>query len=178
MKYPAGIAKKAGKIKLIAMDVDGVMTGGEIIVFDSGEELKIWNVKDRLGFHLVRLSGAPIKFAWITGRVSKQVSDRAREIGIEKLYQGCSNKREALKETMEEFGVKSEETVFIGDDLIDIPALREAGFAISPSDAPAEVRKEADYITKSIGGRGVIREVIEIVLKSQGLWAKAVSKYQ
>ena len=98
MKISKRIVAKAKKIKLIAMDVDGVLTGGEIIVLESGEEVKFWNVKDRFGFHLLRLSGAPIRLAWITGRKTRQVYDRAKEIGIDDLYQDCMRKREAQGE--------------------------------------------------------------------------------
>lgn len=174
---PKTIGAKAKKIKLIAMDIDGVLTGGEIIVLDSQEEVKIWNVKDRFAFHLVHRSGIDIKFAWITGRQSKQVSDRAKEINIEALYQNCMKKKAALHEIAQRFGLTAEQVAFIGDDLVDIPPLRYAGLAVCPADAPVEVKKEADFVTEARGGRGVLREVVETVLKSQGLWQKATAGY-
>ena len=168
---------KLKKIKLIAMDVDGVLTSGEIIVFDTGGEIKIWNVKDRLSFHLVQRSGADIKFAWITGRASKQVADRAAEIGIDEFYQGCMHKKEAMDEILKKRSLRPDEVVYIGDDLIDIPVLRMVGLSVCPKDAPEEVKKETDYISSCDGGKGVLREITEAVLKARGLWKAAVKGY-
>jgi 3-deoxy-D-manno-octulosonate 8-phosphate phosphatase (KDO 8-P phosphatase) len=173
----ASISRKAKKIKLIAMDIDGVLTGGEIIVLDSQEEVKIWNVKDRFAFHLVHRGKIDIKFAWITGRQSRQVSDRAKEINIEVVYQNCMKKKAALEETARRFGLSAAEIAYIGDDLVDVPPLRYAGLAVCPSDAPREVKREADYVTSVPGGAGVLREVVELVLKSRGLWARATEGY-
>jgi 3-deoxy-D-manno-octulosonate 8-phosphate phosphatase (KDO 8-P phosphatase) len=167
----------AKKIKLIGMDIDGVLTGGEIIVLDSNEEIKIWNVKDRFGFHLMHRSGANIPFAWITGRESKQVSDRAKEIGIQALYQNCMSKQKAMQEILSRFNLKPEEAAFLGDDLVDVPVLRFVGLSVCPADAPEEVKKEVDYISPYPGGKGVLREVVELVLKSQGFWEKATEGY-
>jgi len=177
MKFPNKLISKAKKIKLIAMDVDGVLTGGEILIFDSGGEIKIWNVKDRLAFHLVQRSGADIKFAWITGRSSRQVSDRAKEIGIDEFYQGCMHKRKAMDEILKKHSLKPDQAVYIGDDLIDIPVLKVAGLSVCPNDAPEEVKKEVDYVSPLAGGRGVLREIVEAVLKARGLWKAAVKVY-
>ena len=141
MGFTKKLLIKAKKIKLIAMDVDGVLTAGEIIVLDSGGEIKIWNVKDRLAFHLIRRSKADIKLAWITGRASKQVADRAAEIGIDEFYQDCMDKKTAMEEILNKHSIKPEEAVFIGDDLIDIPVLRMVGIGVCPCDAPDEVKK-------------------------------------
>jgi len=168
---------KLKKIRLIAMDVDGVLTGGEIIIFDGGGEIKMWNVKDRLAFHLVQRSGADIKLAWITGRASKQVADRAAEIGIDEFYQGCMDKAVAMEEILRKLSLKPEQAVFIGDDLIDIPVLRMVGLGICPADAPEEVKKEADYVSGLDGGKGVLREIVEAVLKARGFWKAAVKGY-
>jgi 3-deoxy-D-manno-octulosonate 8-phosphate phosphatase (KDO 8-P phosphatase) len=176
-KMPANVQKLARNIRLIAMDVDGVLTGGEIIVLDSQEEIKFWNVKDRFAFHLVHRSMADIKFAWITGRKSNQVADRAKECGIDRVCQNCMKKKDALDELAREWGLKPEEVLFVGDDLVDIPPFRYAGFAVCPSDAPDEVKEEADYISSFAGGKGVLREVVEIVLKARGLWQKATEGY-
>ncbi|MFH1369271.1 MAG: HAD hydrolase family protein [Elusimicrobiota bacterium] len=171
------IAALARKIKLIAMDIDGVLTAGEMIILNSGEEIKIWDVKDRLGFHLIRRSGADIKFAWITGRGCEQVEKRANEIGIDFLYQECMNKMDAVMEIMNKTGLKPGEIAYIGDDLVDVPVLKNVGLAVCPSDAPAELKREADYVSKIAGGRGVFREIAEIVLKSQGYWKKATKDF-
>jgi len=177
VKYSKNILTKAKKIKLIAMDVDGVLTGGEIIIFDSGGEIKVWNVKDRLAFHLVRRSGAGIKLAWITGRASQQVSDRAKEIGIDEFYQDCMHKKDAILEILAKHNIKPEEALFIGDDLIDIPVFRIVGLSVCPSDAPGEVKKEADYVSPLPGGKGIFREAAELALKARGFWKAAVKGY-
>ncbi len=177
MKLSKAIEKKAKAIRLIAMDVDGVLTGGEIIIYNSGEEVKVWNVKDRMGFHLVHRSGADIKFAWITGRSSRQVKERVKEMGIHALVQKCDKKGEALKDIARKLSVRLDEVAFIGDDLIDIPAFRIAGFSACPADAASEVKREVDYIATTPGGKGVFREIAEIVLKSKGSWRKALQGY-
>lgn len=176
-KKTAALAAKARKIKLIAMDVDGVLTGGEMIVLDSGEEVKVWSVKDRLGFHLVHRSGAGIKFAWISGRGGSHVVRCAQEVGVEYLYQNCMRKMDAMKEIMAKAGVSAEEILYIGDDLIDIPVLKAAGIGVCPADSPEEIKKAADYTSPLPGGKGVLREVAELVLKSKGLWEKATRHY-
>jgi 3-deoxy-D-manno-octulosonate 8-phosphate phosphatase (KDO 8-P phosphatase) len=177
MKFNKRQAALARGIKLIAMDIDGVLTGGEMIIMNSGEEVKIWSVKDRFGFHLVRRSGSRIKFAWITGRRSKQVAMQAKEIGIDFLYQACMKKKEAMEEIMSKTGIKREEILYLGDDLVDIPVLRFVGIGICPSDAPAELKKASGLVSRLPGGKGVLREAVELVLKAQGLWERAGRHY-
>jgi len=177
MSINSKIKSLAKKIKLIAMDVDGVLTGGEIILLDSKRELKIWNVKDGFGFHLAQLSGDGIQFAWITAGESEQVKIRSEMLKIDVVYQGSFRKKEAIIEITNNLKIKPEETLFIGDDLLDIPVFRYVGFSICPQDAPEEVKREVDYISKIPGGKGVVREVVEIVLKARGLWEKATEQY-
>lgn len=172
------IIERAKKIRLIGMDVDGVLTAGEIIVLDSQEEVKIWNVKDRMGFHLLRLSGAGIKLAWITGRKSRQVEDRARECGVDAVHQDCMSKKKVMDELLGRFGLSPDQVLFVGDDLIDVPVMKYVGLAVCPSDACDEARAAAHYVSPVAGGRGIAREIIEIVLKAQGAWDKAVERYR
>jgi 3-deoxy-D-manno-octulosonate 8-phosphate phosphatase (KDO 8-P phosphatase) len=171
------IEARAKKIKLIAMDVDGVLTGGEIIFVNSSEEIKIWNVRDGMAFHLAHRTGAGIKFAWITGRSSKQVEERAAEMGIHVLQQNCMKKKEALEDILRKFNIQPDETAYLGDDLVDVPVFRTVGLSVCPSDACEEVKKEAHYMSGLAGGKGVLREVVEIVLKSRGLWGRATEGY-
>ena len=171
------LTKKAKKIKLIAMDVDGVLTGGEVIILESGEEIKIWNVKDRFAFHYARKGLPSIKYAWITGRKSNSVETCAKEIGIDYLYQNCMDKLDAVKEIVLELGLKLDEVAYLGDDIVDIPVLKNVGLGVCPSDSSSDVRKSSALVSEFPGGKGVFRHVAEIVLKSQNAWKKATCDY-
>lgn len=168
--------EKARKIKLIAMDVDGVLTPGDIVIMESGEEVKSWNAKDRLGIFAARKAGG-MKFAWVSGRKSGQVEERAKELKIEYVHLGSLKKLPAFDDMLKKFKLKKNEIAYIGDDLVDLPLLMRAGLSACPGDAVEEVRGLVDYITTAAGGRGVLREVIEVVLKAQGKWKKVVEKY-
>ncbi len=170
------ILNKAKKIKVIAMDVDGVLTAGDIIILNSGEEIKVWNVKDRMGFHLAKLAGG-LKFAWISGRKSQEVIKRANEIGIDALYLSVGDKYGVWEKLLKRFSIIPKELVYIGDDVVDIPILKRAGLSFCPQDACKEVKSVVDYVSGFSGGKGVVREVIEIILKSQNKWKKAISFY-
>jgi 3-deoxy-D-manno-octulosonate 8-phosphate phosphatase (KDO 8-P phosphatase) len=166
------------KIRLFAMDVDGVLTEGSIILLASGEEIKFWNVKDRIAFFMLKKLRPRFRLAWITGRKSRQVADRAKEVGVVRLHQRCEDKGAALAATMAELKVLPQETLFIGDDLVDLPALRRAGLAVCPSDAHPAVKKVCHWVTRSPGGRGVFREVADAVIESQGLMPSLLAMYE
>lgn len=171
------ILEKAKKIKLIGMDIDGVLTGGEIVVLNSGEEVKFWNAKDRFGFALARKSGGGLKFVWITGRESKEVENQAKEIGVDRIYQNCYDKLSAYREIVKNFSLHPAEIAYIGDDLMDLPILKRVGLSVCPNDAPEELKKIVDHISFYPGGKGVFRETIEIILKAKGLWRKTINEY-
>lgn len=177
MKLNKKILSKAGKIKLIATDVDGVLTDGRIVILNSGEEVKFWDVYDRFAFTLLRNFAPDIKLAWITGRASPQVAARAKEVGVGYLYQKCMDKMTAVGEILKKESLSIGEVAFIGDDLVDVPVLSKCGFSACPKNSPEDVKKAVDYITEACGGRGVFREVVEIIFKSQGLWGKVLKKY-
>ncbi|MFB0528186.1 MAG: KdsC family phosphatase [bacterium] len=170
------IKAKAKNIEMIGMDIDGVLTPGDIVIMESGEEIKSWNVKDRLGFNLARRAGN-LRFAWISGRGCKQVEQRAEDLRIEAVRLKRMDKSEALEEILQEFKLKMENFAYIGDDLVDIPVLKKAGLSFCPKDAPEEVKQVVDYVTRTEGGRGVLREVVELILKLQGKWEKATGEY-
>ncbi len=172
---PKNILARAKKIKLLAMDVDGVLTGGELIILNSGEELKIWSVKDRMGFAILKHSKAPIKMAWITARKSDQVQKRGEEIGVPFIRQGQSDKWAALQEIAAELKIKPSEIAYLGDDLVDYKCMKSVGLAICPPDSAEEIKKISHHQTKVLGGKGVAREAIEILLKAQGLWKKTLA---
>ncbi len=170
------ISNKAKKIKLIAMDVDGVLTPGDIVIMESGEEVKSWSAKDRLGIFATRNAGG-IKYAWVSGRKSPQVEERAKELKIDAVYLGSLGKLPAFNDILKRFNLTGTQVAYIGDDLVDLPLLKRAGFSACPKDAVNDVKKVVDCVTEAKGGQGVLREVIEIVFKSQGRWKKAVEKY-
>ncbi len=170
------ILDKAKKIKLIAMDIDGVLTPGDIVIMESGEEVKSWSAKDRFGIFATRNAGG-IKFAWISGRKSGQVEERAKELKIDAVYLGSLGKLPAFNDILKRFKLTGSEIAYIGDDIVDVPLLKRAGLSVCPDDAVDDVKKVVDYITRAKGGQGVLREVIEIVFKAQGRWKKAVAKY-
>lgn len=172
------IVRRAKKIKLFAMDVDGVLTDGSIIILNSGEEVKFWNVRDRIGFFMLNRSGADFKLAWITGRESPQVETRAHELHVHSLYQKSEDKGKALNEILRRFNLKPEEVLFIGDDLVDLPALKIAGLSVCPSDAADTVKAACHWVTKFPGGRGVFRETVDVVLKAQGLWSAVIHQFE
>jgi len=169
--------KRAEKIKLIAMDIDGVLTGGEIIILNSGEEIKIWDAKDRIAFRFARSCGKDFKFVWITGRRSDDVIKRSEELKINELFLGCINKLEAYDKVKEKYGLDDSEIAYIGDDLVDMPVLKKAGLAVCPLDAPEDVKDSVHYISRYPGGKGVFRETVEIILRSQGLWKGVVDGF-
>lgn len=159
------------RVRLIVLDVDGVLTDGRLYYGDSGELFKAFFTTDGLGIRLAQRAG--IAFAIITGRRSKIVAERASELDIEHVHQGIHDKSGALDEVLSAAGVTAEEACFIGDDIIDLPAMRRVGLSAAPSDAVAEVREYVDYVAGCAGGRGAVREVIELVLKRSGRWQQA-----
>ena len=169
------IQEKAKKIKLLLLDVDGVMTDGSLIYSNKGDESKVFNVNDGLGIVLAKKQG--LETAILTAKESQIVIKRAMDLKIEKVCQGFARKTEALEEIKKHFNVTDDEICFVGDDLLDIPVLKIAGLAIAVSNAYNEVKAVADHITEKCGGKGAVREVIEIILKAQGKWEEAVKQF-
>jgi 3-deoxy-D-manno-octulosonate 8-phosphate phosphatase (KDO 8-P phosphatase) len=155
-------------IKLLILDVDGVLTDGRISINDQGEETKAYNVRDGHGIRLLMASG--IDVAIITGRYSKSVEHRARDLGIGKVYQGVSDKKSVCIKLLEEKRLAEDQACFIGDDLQDLPLLKFVGLPVAVADAVKEVRETASYITEKGGGCGAVREVCELILKAQNAW--------
>jgi YrbI family 3-deoxy-D-manno-octulosonate 8-phosphate phosphatase len=165
----------AEKIRLIFLDVDGILTDGRIVINDRGEETKCFHVRDGLGLKL--LMGAGIHVVVITGRRSGVVEHRLRALGIREIYQGVRDKRGLAKRLIEEKGLQKEEICCMGDDLQDIPMFREAGLPVTVPEAPFEVRQAAVHVTKTGGGLGAVREICELILKSQKRWQEAVARF-
>lgn len=164
------ISDMAKKIKLLILDVDGVMTDGRIVMNDLGQEIKFFNVRDGHGIRLLLKAG--IDVAIITGRESETVRRRAADLGITIVYQGIRDKESICKKIMKEKGLSKEQVCCMGDDLPDIPMFNCAGLPVAVADAAYETRKSALYITKTSGGYGAVREMCEIILKAKDSWPK------
>ena len=166
--------KKAQKVRLLVLDVDGVLTDGKTIYSDKGGESKSFNVKDGLGIKMLIQGG--IKVAIISGRKSRAVEYRANDLGIQEVYQGIKDKVAVFDQILKRNKISPEETGFMGDDLIDLPLLCRVGFAVGVSNAVKEVKKAVDYVTRLPGGKGAVREVCELLLKSQKKWKRCVEE--
>lgn len=162
-------------IKILILDVDGILTDGIITYTNSGDELKSFSVKDGLGIRLLIDSG--IRVAVATARESNIVNKRCKELGISPIYQGIKDKSQIFKIIQKEFDFKKDEIAFMGDDLIDIPLLNLCGLPITVPMACEEVKGVCLYTTKNNGGNGAVREVCEKLLKSKNLWISAISKF-
>lgn len=161
---------KAAGIKLLFLDVDGVLTDGRITLNENGEEVKTFDVKDGLGLKLLMSDGVEVVI--VTGRRSRVVAHRARELGIREVYQGISDKSAVCKRLIAQKGLKKSEVSSMGDDLPDLAMFRESGLRITVADAAREVREQADFITHKRGGYGAVREVSEWILKCRGRWPR------
>jgi len=170
------LREKLQHIKILIMDVDGVMTDGRIIINDDGRETKNFDVRDGHGIKLVQRYG--IEVALLTGRQSEVVKHRANELGITEVHQKIFNKKEVFAEILQKNNLNANQAAFIGDDIIDIPVLKEAGFSATVADAIDIVKKTVDYVTKNKGGRGAVREVCEMLLQAQGRWPEIAAKYE
>ena len=158
-------------IKVIAMDVDGVMTDGRIIYDGNGKELKFFDVQD--GYGIARARHAGLKTAIISARGCAAVRARARDLKFDKVYLDVHPKITAYEKMLKVFGVSDAEVCFIGDDIPDHAILSRVGFAAAPANAVPEIKKIADHVAQHAGGRGAVREVVEMILKAQGRWSAA-----
>lgn len=168
------IRAKAKKIKVILMDVDGVLTRGDIIYDSNGLEIKHFNAHDGQGIKLARVAG--LKVGIISSRKSGTIETRAAELGMHYLYLGKDKKLRAFQQLKQETGLNSDNFCFIGDDLPDFPVLKEVGLGVAVKNAVPLLRKNADYVTLVGGGEGAVREVVEIILDSQDLLESAIQK--
>jgi 3-deoxy-D-manno-octulosonate 8-phosphate phosphatase (KDO 8-P phosphatase) len=165
----------AKTIKLLILDVDGVLTDGRIILDNEGNEFKAFHVRDGHGIKMLVKAG--IHVAIITGRYSKVVERRAQELGITEVYQRCHVKTVAFDHIIEKYKVTDGEAAYVGDDIVDIPLFKRAGLSVAVADAADEVGAYAMMITKNPGGRGAVREVSDLILKARGLWDSMTGEY-
>jgi 3-deoxy-D-manno-octulosonate 8-phosphate phosphatase (KDO 8-P phosphatase) len=169
----------AGRIRLLALDVDGVLTDNGIYlgpVDGQPVELKRFDVQDGLGHVLMRTAGIPV--AWVSGRHSEATTMRARELRVEDVLQvGGPDKVEALGALLARRRIAWEDTAFVGDDLADLQVLRRVGLPIAVANAVEEVKAVAAYVTRTAGGHGAVREVVEMLLKARGRWTELLERY-
>jgi 3-deoxy-D-manno-octulosonate 8-phosphate phosphatase (KDO 8-P phosphatase) len=173
---PMTLAERCARIDLLLLDVDGVLTDGGIMYADDGSEWKQFHVRDGSALKLWQLAGK--QAAILSGRTSAVVDVRAREVGISLVLQGAADKLPAYRDLLENTGLQTENVCFVGDDLPDLPVLRNCGLAIAVADACPEVIADAHYVTRAAGGRGAVREVAELLLRSQGRWTEIVERYR
>ncbi len=169
------IRDRASKIRLVAFDVDGVLTDGRLILGDKGEEFKAFYTQDGQG--LVMLLNAGFELAIITGRKSPVVVQRMRELGIKHVYQGISDKREVFEKILADSDFTADQAAYMGDDLPDLPVIRLAGLGVTVADAHPFVQQHADLCTQKRGGRGAVREVCDLIMDAQGLLEPLHNKY-
>ena len=185
-KAKAAVLRRARRIKLLLMDVDGVMTDGSISLVSepaptaSGQggqarEIKSFNSLDGAGLRLAQLAG--LRTGVITGRVSAAVAARARELGLDYIAQDAFEKLPAFEKILRQARVKPEEVCFVGDDVTDLPVLKRAGLAVSVPNGHDEVRRRVHYVTRRGGGRGAVREVVDLILRAQGKYDKLLQRF-
>ncbi len=167
--------ERLGKIRMLLLDVDGVMTDGRIIYSSDGTETKAFNVKDGHGLKMMQRAG--IETGIITGRDSTVVTHRAKELGINILYQGALDKTIPFKKILQTYNINAEEIAYVGDDIVDLPILLQVGFAATVADALPEVKERVDYVAKLEGGKGAVREICDLILKGSDRWDGVAAKY-
>ncbi len=176
-KQPS-LARRARRIRLLLMDVDGVLTDGRIWLLSmpdgTATEMKAFHAHDGAGLKLAQLGG--LRTGLITGRDSAATARRAQELGMEFVYQNCAEKIRAYNEILQRSGLKDAEVAYVADDLPDLPVLKRVGFAVAVANAAPEVKRAAHYVTRTPGGEGALREVVEVILKAQGKWQRVLRK--
>jgi 3-deoxy-D-manno-octulosonate 8-phosphate phosphatase (KDO 8-P phosphatase) len=170
-----GAEEKAAQVRLFLTDVDGVLTDGGIVFDGNGLESKRFHVRDGHGIKMLQRGGMAVGI--ISGRSSDPVVVRARELGVRILRQGALDKMAALREILSETGFRPEECSYVGDDIVDLPILRSVGFSAAPSDAEPYVLDAVDYVASRPGGLGAVREIVEFLLRANGLWEAVTAKY-
>jgi 3-deoxy-D-manno-octulosonate 8-phosphate phosphatase (KDO 8-P phosphatase) len=173
-RIPSSLRSKAKHVSLLLLDVDGVLTDGRIIVDDRGVETKQFHVRDGQGIALLLRGGIEVGF--ITARSSRSVRHRAKELGVHLLREGVRDKLAAYNVIKRSRSLRDEQIAYMGDDILDLPTLRQAGLGFSVADGWDALRLEADFVTTAEGGRGAVREVAELLLRAQGKWASLIAQ--
>ncbi|MBT7304703.1 MAG: HAD-IIIA family hydrolase [Victivallales bacterium] len=170
------LSTRARRIQAVALDIDGVLTDGRIGYASGTDEIKFFDVRDGLGIKLLQRAG--LKVGVLSGRSSQANRTRIAELGLDFATEGSRDKATALRELASQLGIETTEILFIGDDLVDLPAMNLAGVSVAVGDAVDEVKQAVDLVTERLGGRGAIREAAEWLLREQGKWIAIVRRYQ
>jgi 3-deoxy-D-manno-octulosonate 8-phosphate phosphatase (KDO 8-P phosphatase) len=170
----AALAERARAVKAIVLDCDGVLTEGSLFHDDEGDALRAFFVRDGSAIKLALAEG--MKVAILSGRESRAVERRARELGLTECVQGRRRKLPAWEELLARLGLSDSEVAYMGDDFLDLPLLRRAGLAAAPEDAAPEARQAAHFVAAHAGGRGAVRDLVELILRSRGTWEAAIER--
>jgi 3-deoxy-D-manno-octulosonate 8-phosphate phosphatase (KDO 8-P phosphatase) len=169
------LAARAARIKLLVLDVDGVLTDGRVVYDADGREIKFFDIQDGHGLKLLQRTG--VKVALLSGRESNVNRIRARELGIEELHEDCKIKLPVFEGILSAHNLSAEQVAFMGDDLIDLPPMRAAGLALAPANAVLEVKEAAHWVAPKPGGGGAVRLACELIMKSSGTWEEVTARY-
>lgn len=166
---------QARQVRIAIFDVDGVLSDGGLHYAETGDAMKTFDVRDGMGMKM--LQGSGVELAIITSRNAGSVRERAADLGIRRVQQGVADKYAAFEAMLADLGLKPEQAAFLGDDLVDLPVLKRCGFAVTVSDAPAVLKRHADYVTRAAGGRGAAREFCEVILHNQRALAAQTARF-
>ncbi|MHB8070084.1 MAG: 3-deoxy-manno-octulosonate-8-phosphatase KdsC [Desulfobaccales bacterium] len=174
-EYPPELKERAKNIRLLILDVDGVLTDGSLYFGPAGEALKVFHVRDGHGIKMLQKAG--IEVAFLSGRRSDAAYHRAKELGIKRFFEGLRDKVATMKEIKAALQIRPQEVAVVGDDLVDLPIMNRAGLAVAVADAVPEVLAAAHWVTNLPGGKGAVRELCDLLLKAQGKWEEAINPW-
>ncbi|HZN54911.1 MAG TPA: HAD family hydrolase [Candidatus Polarisedimenticolaceae bacterium] len=172
---PKTVVDRAKSVRLVLMDADGVLTDGRLYVLADGNEARAYDARDGLAVRLGQAGG--LSFGVVSGRSSPAVASRASELGFVEIHQKVASKGACVDEIAKRLGLALHEICFIGDDIVDVPAFRRCGLAVAPVDAEPEALEHAHVVGRRAGGRGIVREVVEMILRARGAWDAASAPY-
>jgi 3-deoxy-D-manno-octulosonate 8-phosphate phosphatase (KDO 8-P phosphatase) len=174
-QVPQAVIERARKVRLVLMDADGVLTDGRIIVLADGNEARAYHARDGLAVRIGQSGG--LAFGVVSGRSSNAVASRAKELDFVEIHQHVAAKGACVEEIAHRRGLRLDELCFVGDDIVDVPAFRRCGFAVAPADADPQVFAHVHHVGASEGGRGIVREVVDLILHAHGSWEAATAAY-
>ena len=175
LSLPQAVIERARKVRLVLMDADGVLTDGRIIMFADGNEARAYHARDGLAVRIGQTGG--LDFGVVSGRRSNAVEARAKELDFVEIHQHVGAKGACIEDIARRRGLKLDEICFVGDDIVDVPAFRRCGFAVAPADADPEVFTHVHHVGAKDGGRGIVREVVDVILHARGSWDAATAAY-